>query len=206
MSGPGHNSVEQLRSIIDRVLRLKEEQDAIGEDVREVYVEAKSNGYDKTALGQVVSTIRKRKKDPQRASELDSLTALYLDAYDGGTKVAEIERAHTHAREDAARTALVRAFNDWTPGGGIPKDIDPATGEVIEEAPPSREVKSGLSAIDPTAGNDGDGDGAEDGLTPPRTEALSPTTSVPLAQAGYAPSADDWQCLPPPDFLLRRAP
>lgn len=98
MSGAGHNSAKQLRSIIDRILRLKDEQDAIGEDVKEIYAEAKSNGYDKTGLGNAVTLIRKRRKDPAAFAERESITELYLATYDGdGTEVADKERAHTHA-------------------------------------------------------------------------------------------------------------
>lgn len=41
---------KQLKAYIDRVLRLKEEQDALGDDIREIYAEAKGEGYDKTDL------------------------------------------------------------------------------------------------------------------------------------------------------------
>ena len=46
---------QQIKSIIERILRLKEEQDALASDIRDVYAEAKSNGHNKTALGQAVA-------------------------------------------------------------------------------------------------------------------------------------------------------
>lgn len=86
---------DQLKSIIDRILRLKEEQDAIGEDVREVYAEAKSNGYDKTALGRVVSHLRKvAKKGAAEVAEADTIFDLYLSTYEGPS------HTHAHAREE----------------------------------------------------------------------------------------------------------
>jgi len=88
---------QQVKSILERILRLKEEQDALAEDIREVYAEAKSNGYDKTALGQAVSAIRKKQKDPLKFEETGSVVDLYLGAFYGtGTEIA------THAHEERA--------------------------------------------------------------------------------------------------------
>ena len=71
MSAPGHNSADaRLRSFIDRVLRLKEEQDALADDIREVYAEAKGEGFDKTALGEVVSYLRKIEKKGRDAIDV----------------------------------------------------------------------------------------------------------------------------------------
>jgi uncharacterized protein (UPF0335 family) len=50
----GGNAKEQLRSIIERVERLEEEKKTIGEDIRDVYAEAKGNGYDTKALRTIV--------------------------------------------------------------------------------------------------------------------------------------------------------
>lgn len=94
---------QQIKSIIERILRLKEEQDALASDIRDVYAEAKSNGHNKTALGQAVAEIRKRQKDPDRFEELHSMTAVYLAAFYGGTEVADISTgAHTHEADRVA--------------------------------------------------------------------------------------------------------
>lgn len=84
----------QLRSIIDRILRLKEEQDAIGDDIREIYLEAKGNGYDKTALGKVVSHLRAKAKDANKLEEQEAIVELYLSSYETAS--------HAHAREAKA--------------------------------------------------------------------------------------------------------
>lgn len=96
MTVPGHNARQQLRSIIERIERLKDEQDALAADIREVYAEAKSNGYDKTALGQVVTIRRKRAKDPEGFEERNALVDLYLSVLDG-----TVDATRTHAHEDA---------------------------------------------------------------------------------------------------------
>lgn len=91
----------QLRAVIDRILRLKEEGDALTSDIRDIYAEAKSNGFDKTALGLVVAQLRKRAKDPAKYTELSEVASTYLAAYEGGTRVAL--RAHAHAIDSQAK-------------------------------------------------------------------------------------------------------
>lgn len=96
------SAVGQLKSIIERILRLHAEEDEIKSDRREVYGEAKANGYDKTALGAAVALIRKRDRLGEDAiAERETIVGLYLDAYDNAP------RAHTHtrARDDDHRAA-----------------------------------------------------------------------------------------------------
>lgn len=86
-------SDHQLKSIIERILRLHAEEDERKADRREVYAEAKLAGYDKTALGSAVATIRKREKLSENViAERESIVDLYVAAYDGPS------RAHTHER------------------------------------------------------------------------------------------------------------
>lgn len=96
----GHNTPDaRVRAFVDRILRLKEEQDDLATDIREIYAEAKADGYDKTALGALVSHLRKiEKKGADAVSEADAIFGLYLDAYHraSGTAVA------THTHEAAA--------------------------------------------------------------------------------------------------------
>jgi uncharacterized protein (UPF0335 family) len=74
----------QIRAFIDRILRLKEEQDTIGEDIRDIYAEAKSMGFDKTAMGNVVAHLRKvAKKGHDPVAEQGAIFDIYLAAYEG---------------------------------------------------------------------------------------------------------------------------
>lgn len=74
----------QIKAFIDRILRLKEEQDTIGEDIRDIYAEAKSMGFDKTAMGNVVAHLRKvSKKGHDTVAEQGAIFDLYLCAYEG---------------------------------------------------------------------------------------------------------------------------
>lgn len=68
---------EQLKSIVERVERLEEEKKAIADDIRDVYAEAKSNGYDTKVLRQV---IRIRKQDLTERQEQEAVRDLYLSA------------------------------------------------------------------------------------------------------------------------------
>ena len=70
-------SVDKLHEIMQRVERLSEERDSIGEDIKNVYIEAKSLGFDTKILKQV---IKLRKMDKAARDELDEVTALYRSA------------------------------------------------------------------------------------------------------------------------------
>lgn len=87
------DSFGQLRAFIERIMRLKEEQDTISGDIREVYAEAKGSGFDKTAMGQLVAYLRKKDKDPDKVAEQSAIFDLYLEAYERPSR--------THAHEGA---------------------------------------------------------------------------------------------------------
>lgn len=68
---------EQLRSIVERIERLEEEKKAIVDDIRDIYSEAKGNGFDTKVLRQIVTI---RKQDLTERQELDAVRDLYLQA------------------------------------------------------------------------------------------------------------------------------
>lgn len=70
-------AADRLRSFIERVERLEEEKAAIMNDVKEIYAEAKGEGYDVKTLRQVV---RIRKIDRAERQEQEALLDLYLAA------------------------------------------------------------------------------------------------------------------------------
>lgn len=67
----------QLKSIVERIERLEEEKTALAEDIKEVYAEAKANGFDTKVLRSVV---RLRKMDAAERQEAEALLELYLQA------------------------------------------------------------------------------------------------------------------------------
>ena len=77
MADVGGVTGEQLRSLIERIERLEEEKAALAEDIREVYAEAKGNGFDVKIMRQIV---RLRKMDTDDRSELEALLDLYKQA------------------------------------------------------------------------------------------------------------------------------
>ena len=68
---------DQLKSIIERIERLEEEKQAIAGDIKEVYGEAKANGFDTKTLRQIV---RIRKQDTAERQEQEALLDLYMHA------------------------------------------------------------------------------------------------------------------------------
>ena len=67
----------QLRTIIERIERLEEDKAAIANDLKEVFAEAKGNGFDTKTLRKVV---RIRKQDRAKRMEEEALLDLYLSA------------------------------------------------------------------------------------------------------------------------------
>ncbi len=67
----------QLKSLIERVERLEEEKAALTADIREVYAEAKGNGFDTKIMRQVV---RMRRLDRAERQEQEAVLDLYLSA------------------------------------------------------------------------------------------------------------------------------
>ena len=70
-------AADRLRSFIERVERLEEDKAAIMNDIKEVYAEAKGEGYDVKILRQVV---RIRKMDRAERQEQEAVLDLYLSA------------------------------------------------------------------------------------------------------------------------------
>lgn len=68
---------DQLKSIVQRIERLEEEKKTIADDIKEVYAEAKANGYDVKVLRKVISI---RKRDVRERREEEAILDLYLQA------------------------------------------------------------------------------------------------------------------------------
>jgi uncharacterized protein (UPF0335 family) len=77
MSGPADIPGDQLRTIVERIERLDEEIKELNEGKREIFAEAKSNGFDVKVLREV---LRVRKKDKQERDEQETLLDLYMHA------------------------------------------------------------------------------------------------------------------------------
>lgn len=83
----GHNSEpdtpqpkfakDQLRAIIERIERMEEEKKTLSDDIKDVYVEAKGNGYDVKALRTIV---RMRKQDAGERQAQETILETYMHA------------------------------------------------------------------------------------------------------------------------------
>lgn len=76
-SNVGGIAGDRLKSFIERIERLEEEKAAITADIREIYAESKSVGFDTKALRQI---IKLRKMDRQDREEQEQLLDLYMAA------------------------------------------------------------------------------------------------------------------------------
>jgi len=74
---PTNVAGDRLRSIVDRIERLEEERKALGSDIKDIYSEAKSAGFDVKVLRQL---IRIRKQEPAEIEEQDTLLDVYRRA------------------------------------------------------------------------------------------------------------------------------
>jgi len=77
MSGPVGIAGDQLRTIVERIEKVEDELKELAEAKKEIYQEAKSNGFDAKILREV---IRVRKQDQNERNEQESLLATYLQA------------------------------------------------------------------------------------------------------------------------------
>jgi uncharacterized protein (UPF0335 family) len=73
----GNVAADQLRLFIERIERLEEEKKSMADDVRDVYAEAKSNGYDTKTMRKIVAL---RKMESHVRQEADALLDTYRNA------------------------------------------------------------------------------------------------------------------------------
>ena len=86
MSQPGDIVGEKLRAIVERIERIEEEIKELVEGKKEIYFEAKGNGFDVKILREV---IRLRKQDQKQREEQESLLDLYMQAIKGAARAAK---------------------------------------------------------------------------------------------------------------------
>ncbi len=73
----GGIAAEALRQYIDRIERLEQEKKALAEDIKDVYGQVKSQGFDPKIVRKIISL---RRRDRREREEEDELLALYLAA------------------------------------------------------------------------------------------------------------------------------
>jgi uncharacterized protein (UPF0335 family) len=86
MSGSVGIAGDRLRSFVERIERLEEEIKGLGEDKKDIYTEAKGEGFDVKILREVVKL---RKQDKAGRDERDSLLDVYLHAIETASPLAK---------------------------------------------------------------------------------------------------------------------
>ena len=79
---------DQIKAFVERIERMEEEKKAIADDIKEIFAEAKGNGFDTKVLRQVV---RIRKQDRSERMEQEALLDLYMTALGMATAPREDE-------------------------------------------------------------------------------------------------------------------
>lgn len=67
----------QLKTLVERIERLEEEKKTLGADIKEVYAEAKGNGFETKIIRKIIAI---RKKDRHEREEEQSMLDIYLEA------------------------------------------------------------------------------------------------------------------------------
>jgi uncharacterized protein (UPF0335 family) len=100
----GNVAADQLRLLIERIERLEEEKKGLNDDIKDVYLEAKSTGFDVKMIRQIV---RLRKMDPNDRREMQAILETYMAALgmdDGSGAEPVMFRGHD-GRPDPSRPA-----------------------------------------------------------------------------------------------------
>jgi uncharacterized protein (UPF0335 family) len=126
---------DQLKAFVERIERMEAEKKAISDDVKEIYAEAKGNGFNIRVLREVV---RCRRLNPGEFEEYEAIRDLYFaslgmvtaDLFKGDDETAaEVASADASARKKRVRTAKAKR-------AGKPAAHEPSTGaEVLELYP-----------------------------------------------------------------------
>lgn len=161
MSTVSPDSVAQLRAFIERLERMHEERKAIADDIKEIYAEAKGNGFD---VPTIKTVLKIRGQDHAERMEKNALLELYLSA---------LGMAAAPSDED----------DDYVPGRGVPVPRAPAparTREIIEEFDPETGEITEPNAT-PAGAVVADASGATAGETAPIPHPVEGTTPTSTA-------------------------
>jgi uncharacterized protein (UPF0335 family) len=81
-NGLGNEAVTRLQSIVQRIERMEEEKKAAADDIKDIYVEAKSAGFDSKVIKQM---IKERKQEREALADYLSVCDVYRDALRAAT-------------------------------------------------------------------------------------------------------------------------
>lgn len=128
-------SAGQLRSFVERIERIEEEIKASNDDKRDIYAEAKSNGFDVKALKVVIA---RRRKDPSELSAHEALVETYQAALDGKPQTEARARPHAHEAAPAPKPRVVTA--------PAPAPVEPPAPVEMPDIPPALDRRTWVQA------------------------------------------------------------
>lgn len=108
---------DRLRLLIERVERLEEEKKGTGDDIKDVYLEAKAVGYDVKIMRQIV---RLRKMAPDDRKEMEAILDLYKSALGMGFDSTPLGAASLKEEVKAA----IENFEQVTDGVAVTMSVD----------------------------------------------------------------------------------
>ena len=113
-------AADQLKAIIERIERLEEEKKALADDIKDVYGEAKGNGFDTKIIRKIVAL---RKQDHAERKEQEAIMELYLEALGmalsgSAPQRAAVRRAASGSRPARSAQCLGEARDRHGPHGG----------------------------------------------------------------------------------------
>ena len=135
-------AMDRVKSYVDRLEKMEEERKAIGGDIRDIYLEAKGNGFDVKTLRWLLS---ERKVDAAERDERDALRAVYANAL--GMAVELVEVNGLSLRQASKRTGIPKS--NIHRALAVPKvsqpapSHDPETGEITTAGLDTPPVGSG---------------------------------------------------------------
>ena len=128
---------DQLRSIVERIERLEEEKKTISDDIKEVYAEAKANGYDVKVLRKAVAL---RKRDANERAEEEAILDLYMQAIG---ELADTPLGRAAAPGYSSSAAMARSAPSYPERVSRPVAVDQPA-----HFPPGRAPQSGHHGSD----------------------------------------------------------
>ena len=132
----GHNG--QLKAFVERIENLNAEEAAIKADKRDVFAQAKANGYDPKVLRRVIQI---RAGDAAELQEFDTLVDTYLAALGHGNAFARDAR-EKNAGQDAPSTARIDGV-----AGSNPEEADDVGGPASASAHAAQSSEVGAAGV-----------------------------------------------------------
>lgn len=80
MNSMGDNAETTLRGLVERIERVQEDIDAAKDDLKDIFAEAKADGFDTKTLRKVLREKKRKEKDPASYDEETNLEVLYMKA------------------------------------------------------------------------------------------------------------------------------